>query len=156
MVICEAHRINAWKALAGGCQLLTVEKCLEEAATGDSSRPGYIEVDVEKIRKDFVIIFDPGRREQAELVLRLPGDIQLDPGERHLLAAARRDSEPWILCGPDRAAFRALSALGFMDRMVSLEELLGEIGIRNSNLKRNYRKQWVSDCRTQFLLEEDL
>ena len=88
MVICESHRINAWKALAGGYQLLAVEKCLEEATTGDSSRPGYVEVDVEKIRKDFVMVFDPGRREQAELVLRLPGDIQLDPGERHLLAAA--------------------------------------------------------------------
>lgn len=154
MVIVEAHRINAWRSLAGAYRLLTVGKCVEEAATGNQGRTGYVEVDVEGIRTDFENILHPSRRQKADLILSLPNGLQLDPGERDLLAAAKADCEPWLLSGPDRAAFRALYSLGFMDRMVSVECLLTAIGIQKKNLRRNYQTRWVQDCRTRFRLDE--
>lgn len=48
--IFEAHRTGIWKPLMGGFQLATVEKCLEEAETGNlAGNPN--QVDTTELRK---------------------------------------------------------------------------------------------------------
>jgi hypothetical protein len=46
-VIIEAFRTRCWRAIVNTFKIETVEKCCEEAATGDKRQPGYVEVDVE-------------------------------------------------------------------------------------------------------------
>jgi len=44
-IIIEAFRARCWKALTAYYRVETVEKCYEEALTGDRLRPGYVEVE---------------------------------------------------------------------------------------------------------------
>jgi hypothetical protein len=53
--IIEAHRSGCWRAVVDAFRVETVEKCCEEAATGDKRRPGYVKVDVVAMRKLVVI-----------------------------------------------------------------------------------------------------
>jgi len=39
-VIIEAHRVGCWNALCGSFSIETVEKCLQEATSGHSDKPG--------------------------------------------------------------------------------------------------------------------
>lgn len=44
-IIIEAFRVNCWKALCARYDVETVEKCVEEACTGDPLNPKRVPVD---------------------------------------------------------------------------------------------------------------
>jgi len=44
-VIIEAHRTKCWRAVVNAFKVETVEKCCEEAATGDKRRADYVVID---------------------------------------------------------------------------------------------------------------
>jgi len=54
-VIIEAHRTRCWRAVVNAFNVETVEKCCEEAATGDKRRSGYVVVDVEAVKNSILI-----------------------------------------------------------------------------------------------------
>jgi hypothetical protein len=58
-VIIEAHRVNCWKSMMRVFRLETVEECCVELATGDRRRPGYQVVDVEVLRTQMTVHFQP-------------------------------------------------------------------------------------------------
>ena len=150
--IIEAFRIRGWSALANEFKLATVEMCCHEAGRGDPTRPGYVPVDVALVRQ-MAGVERVLERDKAALMLRLSDPSALDPGELELLAhlAARKDA--WWVCSPDAACVRAGKELGVLDRFVSLEELLDEIG-RRAELKRNFTRKWMAEFRAKLWLEE--
>ena len=50
-VIIEAHRTKCWGAVVNAFKVETVEKCCEEAATGDKRRADYVVINVETNEK---------------------------------------------------------------------------------------------------------
>ena len=54
-IIIEAFRARCWKVLTAYYRVETVEKCYEEALTGDRLRPGYVEVDSATLKEKLVI-----------------------------------------------------------------------------------------------------
>lgn len=54
-VIIEAHLTRCWRAVVNAFKVETVEKCCEEAATGDKRRAGYVVIDVEAMKKSVLI-----------------------------------------------------------------------------------------------------
>jgi hypothetical protein len=85
--------------------------------------------------------------------LASPPADELDPGERELLAHAMGRKDEWLASCADRAAVKAAFALGWIDRVVSLEALARAAGAR-PQLKFHFTNRWLSDVRTAFLLEQ--
>ena len=137
-VILESHRAGAWRALAGGYPVETVEECVTETQTGFQRRPPARQIDEKDLRTSLEAVHSVGNRERAELAVRVP-DIALDAGEASLWAHALSRDDAWVLCGPDKASLRCGVRLGFRERLVALEGLLDDAGFRpRQALRRQY------------------
>ena len=102
-IIIEAVRTGCWNALTVHFKMETVEKCCEEARTGEAHRPGYVKVDEGALRSRLtahavsgVMLFELGQR--------YPDADRLDAGERHLWAHALDRNDEWVAACSDRAA----------------------------------------------------
>jgi hypothetical protein len=149
-IIIEAFRARCWNALTAYYQVETVEKCCEEALTGDRRRPGYVEVNA-KLLKEKLVIHRIEPVELATLALARPDVDALDAGERHLFAHAYQRADVWIAACADRAAVRIGLALGWKDRIFSLEALCKPTGAK-PGLKGHFTEDWLSGVRTEFML----
>ena len=116
-IIIEAFRARCWKALTAYYRVETVEKCYEEALTGDRLRPGYVEVDPAAL-KGKLVIHRVASMELAALALTCPDADGLDAGERHLFAHAHGRADAWITTCADRAAVRVALVLGWKDHIL--------------------------------------
>ena len=152
--ILEAHRTGSWRALAGGYPVETVEDCVDETQTGFQLRRSELRIDANALRDSLNAVHPVGNRERAGLAVRIT-DIMLDRGEASLWAHALSRTDAWVLCGPDRASLRYGVRLGFRERLVSLEELLDDVGYRSrTTLRPAYTKRWHKSVLGEILLME--
>jgi len=156
-IIIEAVRVNCWSALTAHFSVETVEKCCEEARTGELHRPGYVEVS-EKALRERLKVHLVSDIELAALGLRDPEAFRLDPGERHLWAHAVSRGDSWLASCCDNAAVNAAVRLGWEDRLASLEELTNAAGARpaSRHLKEQFRSARLAAWRTAALLKRGL
>lgn len=153
-VIIEAHRTRCWRAVVNTFEVETVEKCCEEAATGDKRRADYVKIDVEAMRKS-VVVHSVGLLELAELETRLAEPDRIDPGEKHLLAHALKRTGIWHVSASDRAAVRAGNELGLLERFVSLEALARTAGL-SPQFRNHFTEKWLSALRVEILMDGTL
>lgn len=154
-VILECWRIDAWKALAGGYGVETVEDCVIETQTGFQRRRAEQQIDNAQLRASMVAIAKVGNKEHAAAAVRDLLFSSLDIGERSLWAHALTRSDAWVLCGPDKASLRLGVRLGFRDRLVGLETLLSDIGFRSKvPLRSNYTARWLAQALSQMVILE--
>lgn len=152
--IIESHRVFAWNALAGGHRLETVEDCVTETQTGFQLRRQEQRIALKDLREKLAVENTVEDRERAELAIRIEG-IALDIGEESLWAHALGREDAWLLCGPDKASMRCGVRLGFRERIISLEELLENVGHKPKiALSHNYTKKWSDDVLADFVFEE--
>ena len=156
-IMIEAVRTSCWTALTAHFSLQTVEKCCEEARTGEAHRPGYVEVS-EKILREGLEVHRVSKAELAELDLHDPEAFRLDAGERHLWAHAFGRNDTWIASCCDQAAVNAAVRLRWEDRLVSLEELVTAAGARHAvrQLKQQFGSARLSAWRTVALFKRGL
>jgi hypothetical protein len=156
-IIIEAVRIKCWTAITGHFRIETVEKCCEEARTGDLHRPGYVQVN-EKDLQTRLAVHRVCQTELAELALQDAESFRLDPGERHLWAHALGRNDDWCACCCDHAAVNAAIRLGWQDRLVSLEQLITDAcGKRAAGaLKNQFGTVRLSAWRTEALFKQGL
>jgi hypothetical protein len=156
-VILEAHRTNAWKALRGGLRLETVEACIVETQTGAQRRRPEQRIDEATLRADFKAVHGVTDRERAVLMARDEFVMSLDPGELALWSHAFGRGDAWVLCGPDRASLRLGIRLGLAQRLVSLEDLLAQVG-RNPAppLRPAYCSAWHRQTLARLAQEEGI
>ena len=152
-IIIEAVRTGCWNALTTHFSVQTVEKCCEEARTGEGRRPGYVEVS-EKMLREKLTAHRVTEAELAVLSLRDAEAFRLDAGERHLWAHATGRADAWIACCCDQAAINVAVRLDWGERIVSLEELAGAAGARQAvrQLKAQFTAERLSVWRTAALL----
>ena len=152
-IIIEAVRTECWNALRGHYELVTVEKCREEARSGIARTPGYVVVEDEHLNSGIQVIAvtDTGR---VLLAVACSEAAALDDGERDLWANACSRTDDWEAVCADQAAVRVAIKLGWGDRLVSLEELITSAGIRlKTPLKDHYTRKKLSFWRARFLLD---
>jgi hypothetical protein len=156
-IIIEAVRTGCWNALTAHFSMQTVEKCCEEARTGEAHRRGYVEVS-EKILREDIRAYPVSTTELAQLDLRDAEAFRLDDGERQLWAHALGRSDAWIASCCDQAAVNVAVRLGWEDRLVSLEELVTAVGARHAvrELKQQFASSRLSAWRTAALLKRGL
>jgi hypothetical protein len=151
-IIIEAVRAGCWTAIKSQFSVHTVEKCREEARTGDVYRSDYVKVD-EAILRDRVEAHAVSEAELAALDVKDPEAMHLDPGERHLWAHALGRRDDWIAACCDQGALNVAVRLGWRDRLVSLEELTAAAGARNAvrQLKPQYSAARLAKWRTDAI-----
>lgn len=157
-VIIEAFRIGVWPELAAGWQLETVEKCVEEALTGDSSRADRVAVDGAQLVSGLHHVHAVGRPMRNKLIAEYPDCATLDAGERDLFAYlnTRRPLPALLLISTaDKAAIVRAHQLGWLDHLVSLEELLRQTTAtpaKVSGLGQQHTLKFLSRVKTDALL----
>jgi len=71
---------------------------------------------------------------------------KLDPGETESLAFLLDQADPFRLCSADKIVFRVLGDLNLGEAGISLQELLGTIGLGRAlprHFTKAYREQWT-------------
>ena len=154
-IIIEAVRTRCWNAISTHFSVVTVEKCYEEALTGDPLRPGYVTVDAAQLRKGLAQRHAVSDLERAHLILTAPGADALDAGERDLFAHALARGGAWLASCADRAAVNVALTLGWEERVISLERLAQAAGSR-SGFRHHFTESWLSEVRTAYKLERRL
>jgi hypothetical protein len=158
-IILEAFRTGCWTAICQKYAIETVEKCIEEALTGDVSDPRHIRVDRTALVTGLSGRHAVGRRALVELVLAHPHCQALDDGELHLLAWLNANGllpqALILLSTADKAAVVATGRLGWMDSLTSLESLAQLSGVTRSqtnDLARHYREGWLDEIKMKIRL----
>ena len=155
MIIIESIRVNCWNALAGTYQVETVEKVYDEALAGDPLRPGYVEVSSKALHSGIHEIHAVPIAERINFALECENADALDAGERDLFAHIHGRTDDWITSCADRGALRAALIMGWKDKIVSLENLIKNTGKNpNPQLLRHYSEAWLSQVRTEYLLNK--
>lgn len=155
-VILEAHRSSCWNALASHFKLATVEKVIEETQTGFQNRSPSQTINEAKLRTSFHHIERTTDKSRADFALAHPL-VTLDPGERDLIiyALSIPVKSVWLLNSPDMAAVKFSHQRGWLDRLVSLEQMVKHIQARTScNFRDNYTTNWLGTRKARLILEE--
>jgi hypothetical protein len=154
--ILECFRVSAWRALAGGYGVETVEDCVTETQTGFQRRQPEQQINGAELRASLASVHAVGDPELAVVAVRA-ADIALDVGERSLWAHALTRNDAWVLCGPDKASLRFGMRLGFRDRLVALEGLLDAVGYRPKvGLRPAYTSKWLEKTLGELFISERL
>lgn len=155
-IILEAFRTGCWAAICERFDVETVEKCIEEALTGNPDDPRRIHVDRETLVDGLAARHAVGNRELADLRLNHPGCSGLDDGELHLLAwlhAQGLIGQVLVLVSTaDKAAIVATGRLGGLDSLASLEQLAQDAGVSRGqldSLANHYRSRWLDEIKTK-------
>ena len=143
-VIIEAWRAGAWRALANGYAIETVEDCVVETQTGFQRRAPAQQIDNQQLRAALKAIHNVTDADRAAAYVLDQQFAFLDAGEQALWAHALTRKDEWILCGPDRASLRFGLRLGLRDRLVALELLLRDAGHKSAKLRPAYTSKWLS------------
>lgn len=155
MIVIEAVRTGCWNAITGQLQVVTVEECAEELRRGDPGTRGYVTVTDRDIARISVVPLKDVER--AALRLQYPAADGLDPGERDLLAQAMTRTDDFQVCSCDKAAVVAAHALGWLDRVVSLEAVASTVGARpNPKLKVQFTEARMGQWHTSLRLGEPI
>lgn len=153
-IIIEAVRTGCWDGLRGQYDLVTVEKCREEAFSGIARTSGYVKVEKHHLESGIQII-SVTDADRTRLVIACSDAVRLDDGERDLWAHVHSRKDEWEAVCADQAAVRFAVKMGWGDRIVSLEKLLSSAGIMPGiPLKSHYTETKLSIWRTTFLLED--
>ena len=151
-VVIEAHRTRCWPALAARYDVRTTRECWRELSRGDPRDSDYVPVDLKALAGQ-VSVHDATTAMLAAAAARAPQCALIHRGERELLAwVAAQTGEVLLLTTADRAAVKAACRLKQASRLVSLEELAEQIGERPA-VRGWFRKRWLSQVRTEVLLE---
>lgn len=153
-VILEAFRTGCWGAICERFAIETVEKCIEEALTGDPCEPGRVDVPAEELIGGLVARHAVSKRELATFALKHPECQALDDGELHLLAWLSANcllaKVLVLLSTADKAAIVATGRLDGLDALVSLEHLAENAGATRgqlAELKNHYRTGWLDEIK---------
>lgn len=158
-VILEAFRIGCWSVLTSAFSIETVEKCVEEALTGDPTDPRRVAVDRETLVGGLAARHPVDKRTVARFALAHPASAGLDDGELHLLAWLHGQGPiapvKLLLSTADKAAIVAAGRLDWLDIVTSLEHLAQQAGVSRSQLDqtaRHYRQQWLDEIKVKVRL----
>lgn len=158
-IIIETFRTRAWTALCAKFDVETVERCIEEACTGDPLDPRRTPIDRVELINGLAKRHTVSDLDLATLAIERPDLPGLDDGELHLMAwlhANQPVDVALLISTSDIAAARALHQLHLLDRLVSLEFLGKDAGVSRKNLDAmaaHYREPWMSALRVRLMLD---
>jgi hypothetical protein len=149
-LILAAHRYKCWNSFVNNFRIETVERCVEECATGNN-RHRNVFIDTVELRK-CIKVHKVDCFQMAMAVKESRKLPVLDPGEKELLSHAFNRRDFWMISSQDAGCISAGNELGFLDRFVSPEELAEVLGL-NISFNDQFTKKWLVDLRSKIKLE---
>jgi hypothetical protein len=132
-----------------------VEECVIETQTGYQNRRPEQRIDRDTLLRGLKAVHDVSDTQRAVALIRDAEIATLDTGEKALWAHAMDRPDSWVLCGPDKASLRIGVRLGFRERLISLERLLGDAGFRGRiRLKAAYCADWLERALVEIAQRE--
>lgn len=158
-VIIEAFRISVWSELAQGHWCEAVQECEKEALTGSSLKFGYVPVNAQALRAGLKESYPVGKDERKTLFEKHRACMGMDPGERDLFAYLFVNHQPLppliVVSSGDKGVVVRANDLGWLQNLVSLEELLLGCGVSRSKmaaLEPQYHASFLSEVRAKVML----
>lgn len=151
VAIIEAYRLGCWQGLVQFYSIETVDTCVIECATGDKRRKGYVSIDQQELIHGIKVHAVTGDM-RVKLVTADSLAATLDPGEKDLLAFALTLPDVVLLCSPDKAAICSAHRLNLLERLVALQQMVVEAGMKRRGYKLQHTAAWLASYKTQVLL----
>jgi len=84
--------------------------------------------------------------------------VEIDDGEKEILAFLCGSEEKWLACSADHVVFRVLGLLGKADQGISLQEILDSVGLSKTNLEpeytKSFREKWTRKGQTDSVQDK--
>lgn len=155
-VIIEAFRISAWTELSKAYCLETIQECESEALTGDTSRFGFVAVDASSLKNGLRHSHPVEKKDRNALIKRNANCLTMDPGEKDLFAYLLTLQQPLptliVVSTADKGVVVRAHEMGWLDHLVSLEELLKSCGTSSRKvalLQLQHQASFLSNVRTK-------
>jgi len=142
-IVIYLHELGIWSHFIEKCSVTLTQTVIDEAQYyEDEERIRYpidLKPDIES--KKIQCIDVPIKT--VEKLVRKYGPVyleKLDDGEAESLAFLMDSQEKWLISSSDRIVFKTLGREGRSEQGISLEEILTNIGLTQSDLKYQYTK----------------
>jgi hypothetical protein len=149
-VVIELFEFGLWQTLLERCEVLLARTVAErEAQFFVDQQDQRCEIDLAAdIAAERVSIVDVAAADLKRFFDRFdPLYLErLDPGEAESLAYLVRSSEPCQICSSDAIVFRVLAQLSLLERGLSLEEVLQQVGLGRKlayQFSKKFRESWT-------------
>lgn len=148
-VVIEISRHGLWDQVAARCEIHLAQTVLDEAQFYDDDEGDRHYIDLAPyIAAKAITVFDLTPSQLDGFRARF-GPVyfeKLDPGETESLAYLLEQSEECQICSADKIIYRVLGCLSRPHQGVSLDEVLGRIGLGRRlarEFTKSYREEWT-------------
>jgi len=142
--IIKLFEMGIWEAFIEKCDV-TISQTVANEAKYASQDYEDICIDLEPYKEQKhikVVDLEPSEVKTFYEKFNLQYKAIIHPGEKEILAFLINSSEDWKLCAADGAVFRVLGFSRRADQGISLEEILEETGLSQSELEWQYTKKF--------------
>lgn len=157
-IVIQLFELDVWSQFIEKCDVLLARTVAErEAQFFTDEQEERHEIDLnEDIAANRILVVDVAPAELKQFFDRFnPLYLErLDPGEAESLAYLAQSRDPCHICSSDAIVFRVLAQLGLIERGLSLEEALQQIGLGrklHSQFTRQFRESWTKRGQTESI-----
>jgi len=151
--IIKLFELDIWDEFIARCDV-TICRTVAEEAKWASQEFADIRIDLEHDERIRVIDVQLSVVKSFHSKFDLSYKTIIHDGEKETLALLYDSSDPWRVCSSDAAVYKTLGLLGKGDCGVSLEELLDQIGLRQSlewKYSEEFRRKHTSRGQADFI-----
>jgi hypothetical protein len=148
-VVIEISRHDLWDLLTERCEIYLSGTVLEEAQFFDDEDEKREYIDLAPLVNDGTITefsITPSQLASFREQFGVTYFEKLDPGETESLAYLFQQSDKCQICSADKIVFRILGCTNRAEQGISLEEVLGAVGLGRKlgrEFSKEYREQWT-------------
>jgi hypothetical protein len=148
-VVIEISRHGLWDLVVAKCDIHLAQTVLDEAQFYDDDEGNRYYIDLSAcVAAETITVVDPLPSQMAAFQAQFdPIYVEkLDPGETASLVYLLSEPEECQICSADKIVYRVLGCLGRPDQGVSLDEVLGQIGLGRKlerEFTKAYREEWT-------------
>ena len=142
--IIKLFELGIWEVFVNRCDV-TISQTVADQAKWASQEAQDIRIDLDPYaHQGRIKIIDIDASLAKSFFDRFDRLLQAEvhPGEKETLAFLCDSTEDWKLCSGDGAVFQVLGLLGKAEQGVSLEDILGQIGLSRGDLGWEYSKRF--------------
>jgi hypothetical protein len=148
-VVIEISRQGLWDQMVARCDIHLAQTVLDESQFYDDDQGGRHYIDLTSyITAKSIAVFDLTPSQMNGFQARFDPVYfeKLDPGETESLAYLLDQSDECMICSADKIVYRVLGCLNRSDQGVSLDEVLGQIGLGcklGREFTKAYKEEWT-------------
>jgi hypothetical protein len=148
-IVIEISRHGLWDQMIAQCEVHLARTVVDEAHFYVDAKGEQQPIDLTRhINTNAIAIFDLALSELDALRAQFDPVYfeKLDPGETESLAYLLKQTDECQICSADKIVYRVLGNLHRGEQGVSLEEVLGQIGLGRKlsrEFTRTYREEWT-------------